>query len=312
MATVIISSGVVSSGGSIYGSNVEIYGTASNVLFQNCSSTTVMNGGKAIGTTLEMYTRMTVQSGGVASRTSINSCTMIVSKGGRADSVTFTGPYPGGLRVEGSATNISGNGSVTIALGGETSKTTTNNVVYVSSGGNAVDTTLDLAGKMLIHKDGRASLTTLLSSSYLVLSGEALSTYLAGDYASMAIYSSATASVTHISGGKVYLSSGGKAADTYISGGAMDVYGYANGTYISGGSVTIASGGTAFTVKAYGGIVNVTAGATVRSLSAFGGSVAVFNSAQLSSATIDGGSLEILSGGFYQHAELIVIGQRQT
>ena len=30
MATVIISSGTVSSGGSIYGSNVEIYGTASN------------------------------------------------------------------------------------------------------------------------------------------------------------------------------------------------------------------------------------------------------------------------------------------
>ncbi len=298
MATVIISSGAVSSGGSIYGSNVEIYGTASNVLFQNCSSTTVMNGGKAIDTTLEMYTRMTVQSGGIASRTSINSCTLIVLNGGRADSVSFTGVYPGALRVGGSATNIVGNGSVTIASGGETSKTTITNVVYVSSGGNAIDTTLDLAGRILVYKDGNASVTTLLSSSYLVLSGgEAVSTYLAGDYASMAIYSSATASVTHISGGKMYLSSGGEAADTYISGGAMDVYGYARGTYISGGSVTIASGGTAFTVKAYGGIVNVTAGATVRGLSASGGSVAVFNGALLSSANIDSGSLEIRSGG---------------
>ncbi|MBP5585686.1 MAG: hypothetical protein J6Y92_04965 [Lentisphaeria bacterium] len=301
MATEIISSGVVSSGGSYYNKNTEIYGTASDFIFDYCSSVTVMLGGKTIDTTLGNSSYMKVQSGGIASRTTVKSATMIVSNGGSADTVTFTGSYPGIVRVEGIATNVSGNGSMTIASNGTASKATMTNFVNVSNGGLAIDTTMDLAGHMLVNLGGSASKTTLLSSAHLSLSGAALSTYLEGDNASMFVLDGAAASNTHISGGsaRVYVSNGGSVQATYISGGAMIVSegAVASKTYVSsGGSMSVSSGGTASYVDASsGGVVILHGGADVSALHFLGGIVRLTGGFRLSDAAIQAGSLNVQS-----------------
>ncbi len=301
MATEIVSSGVVSSGGSYYNKNVEIYGTTSDFIFDYCSSVTVMPGGKTFDTTLGNSSYMKVQSGGIASRTTVKSATMIVSSGGSADGVTFTGAYPGFLRVDGIATNISGIGSMTIASTGRTSKATMTNFVNVSSGGLAIDTTMDLAGNMIINSGASASKTTLQSSAHLTLSGTALSTYLEGDNASMYVKNGATASNTHLSGGsaRMFVSAGGSVQATYISGGAMVVSegAVASKTYVSSdGSMSVSSGGTASYVDASsGGVVILHGGAEVSTLHFLGGSVRLTGGFRLSGAAIQSGSLNVQS-----------------
>ena len=261
MATEIIASGVVSSGGSLFSKNVEIYGSALNFIFDYCSSVTVMNGGRASGTTLGNSSYMKILSGGIVNDTTVKSATMIVSQGGLVDYVTFTGQYAGTVRVEGSATNISGNGSLTIASGGKTSGTQINNVVYVSDGGRAIDTTMDLSGNMVVYSGGQASDTKLLESAHISLSGTALSTYLQDEKTSMFVHGGATASVTHISAGEVFVSEGGTVSEAFVSGGTLHVL----------------SGGTANTVKTYGGTVNVSNGASLSAAVAQDGKIRVYS-----------------------------------
>ena len=185
MATEIISSGVVSSGGSIHNKNVEIYGTAENIVFQYCYSATVMNGGKAIGTTAGDSSYMKVLSGGIASNTTVYSATMSVSSGGQAHGITFSGPYAGKLYVHGNATNISGNASMSVAGGGVTSNTTLTNIFYVRSDGTAINTTMDLSGTLYVYAGGFVSSSTLLTSAHCVLEGNATDTYLKDEKTSM-------------------------------------------------------------------------------------------------------------------------------
>ena len=250
MAAEIISSGVVSSGGSIYGKDVEIYGTASDIVFQNCSDTLVMNDGKAIDTTLESYTQMTVQSGGMASNTRINSCTMIVSAGGTANTVTGIGMYSCDLVVHGIATDISGRCRLKVMDGGQTTNAELTDIAYVSNGGTAINTTMNLAGNLYVYAGGVVSSSTLLASAYCTVFGKADDTCLKDDKTSMFVEDGGNASITHISAGKVFVSKGGGITETHISGGAMDVSngGTATDTTMTGGALTVAGIATSNTV----------------------------------------------------------------
>ena len=281
MATEIISSGIVSSGGSYYNKNVEIYGTAENIVFQYCYSATVMNGGKAIGTTAGDSSYMKVLSGGIASNTTVYSATMSVSSGGQAHGITFSGPYAGKLYVHGNATNISGNASMSVAGGGVTSNTTLTNIFYVHSDGTAINTTMDLSGTLYVYAGGFVSSSTLLTSAHCVLEGNATDTYLKNEKTSMTIHEGGNASTTHLSAGKMYVSNGGTATDTHISGGVMDVS--------AGASVNI--------VKVSAGSMNVLADANVTSASVLGGIVRISSGAVLTGAVARDGRINVLTGG---------------
>ncbi|MBR3689400.1 MAG: hypothetical protein IKL85_10040, partial [Lentisphaeria bacterium] len=281
MATEIISSGIVSSGGSYYNKNVEIYGTAENIVFQYCYSATVMNGGKAIGTTAGDSSYMKVLSGGIASNTTVYSATMSVSSGGQAHGITFSGPYAGKLYVHGNATNISGNASMSVAGGGVTSNTTLTNIFYVHSDGTAINTTMDLSGTLYVYAGGFVSSSTLLTSAHCVLEGTATDTYLKNEKTSMTIHEGGNASTTHLSAGKMYVSNGGTATDTHISGGVMDVS--------AGASVNI--------VKVSAGSMNVLAGANIISASVLGGIVRISSGAVLTGAVARDGRINVLAGG---------------
>ena len=317
MATEIISSGIVSSGGSYYNKNVEIYGTAENIVFQYCYSATVMNGGKAIGTTAGDSSYMKVLSGGIASNTTVYSATMSVSSGGQAHGITFSGPYAGKLYVHGNATNISGNASMSVAGGGVTSNTTLTNIFYVHSDGTAINTTMDLSGTLYVYAGGFVSSSTLLTSAHCVLEGNATDTYLKNEKTSMTIHEGGNASTTHLSAGKMYVSNGGTATDTHISGGVMDVSAGASvnivkvsagsmnvladanvtSTSVLGGVMNVSSGGSVNIVKVSAGSMNVLAGANIISASVLGGIVRISSGAVLTGAVARDGRINVLAGG---------------
>ena len=317
MATEIISSGIVSSGGSYYNKNVEIYGTAENIVFQYCYSATVMNGGKAIGTTAGDSSYMKVLSGGIASNTTVYSATMSVSSGGQAHGITFSGPYAGKLYVHGNATNISGNASMSVAGGGVTSNTTLTNIFYVHSDGTAINTTMDLSGTLYVYAGGFVSSSTLLTSAHCVLEGNATDTYLKNEKTSMTIHEGGNASTTHLSAGKIYVSNGGTATDTHISGGVMDVSAGASvnivkvsagsmnvladanvtSTSVLGGVMNVSSGGSVNIVKVSAGSMNVLAGANIISASVLGGIVRISSGAVLTGAVARDGRINVLAGG---------------
>ncbi|EKI3132246.1 autotransporter outer membrane beta-barrel domain-containing protein, partial [Escherichia coli] len=162
-----------------------------------------------------------------------------------------------------------GNVSGTLISGGEQ---------RVSSGGSAVDTTIE-EGLQTVLNGGNVSGTLISGGEQRVSSGgSAVDTTI--EEGVQTVLNGGNVSGTHISGGEQNISSGGSAVDTTIEVGLQTVFdgGSVNGTIIDGGEQHISSGGSA---------INTT----------LDGYQTVFNGGNATGTTINGGFQNISSGG---------------
>ncbi len=230
-----------------------------------------------------------------------------ILSGGEVDNLYLRGPFvsihvaSGGLLTR----TFIDSGSIGISPGGVANSTTVNSrgSMCISSGGVANNTTVNSGGKMYIVSGGTAKNIEAKVGARLGIT-VASNTYIQGIYDGSAfeMKNAQISGFTVNSGGSMYISSGGVANSTTVNVlGYMDIYsgGVANSTTISGGYMDIYSGGVAnsTTVNSRGsmdiysgGVANST---TVNSRGAMYISSGVANSTTVNS----GGSMDIYSGG---------------
>jgi autotransporter passenger strand-loop-strand repeat protein len=206
------------------------------------------------------------------------------------------------------------------ALAGASLNTTVNSggVEYVSSGGVASATTVSSGGTLSIGSGGSAIGTIVLSggavSTPLVVSSGVTSSGIAVmSGQTLTVLSGGSAAQTTVaSGGNVYVSSGGTAINTVVSGGAyfggqivVSSGGVASGTVLEApaaisGSLTVQQldyGSATGTVVSAGGLDAVISGGTASgTVVNSGGEESVFQGHAVSDTVNDGGYLSI-SGG---------------
>ena len=206
-------------------------GTATNL--NGSGSFSIISGGVASKTTINSGS-MGINSGGVAKNTTINSGgsvyissggvanEIILSSGGRLGSWMQNGETAAsitamtGSGLTGTATNLNGSGTFSIISSGVANETTINynGSMYISSGGVASKTTVTVWGHMFISSGGVANETTINSYGYLHIN------------------SGGVANETTINSGWVYISSGGVAERLAVrKGGSAYIYGTASLIY---------------------------------------------------------------------------------
>ena len=256
----------------------------------------IMNCGSATGTTV--YNRLYVYMGGIADNTAVSSGSMSVFSGGTANHTVLTG----GMMLiasSGTANNtaVKSYSYLSVAAGGTANKTyvgdgefrqsvrmyvagTANNTtvnstgsMFISSGGIANDTLVKDNGVLYISSGGTAN-NTLLSGAYLdnravaILSGGTANNTITNRWGDMHISSGGIAANTSVSGGSMFISSGGVCSGTsVISGGNIFVSGggQALDTVIfRGGGLFICSGGVAGNTYAEASYIHISSGGTHR------------------------------------------------
>ena len=238
-----ISSGVISTGISLYDDNMYISsgGTANN---------TVLSGGTGYYDSAVMC----ISNGGVANSTTVNSGGyMYISSGGTANSTT-----------------VNFGGYMYISSGGVANSTTVNSYgdMYISSGGVANSTTVNSYGCMYISSGGTATDIVASSGAKLGIT-VASNTYIQGTSAGSAfeMKNAYISGYTVNSSGYIKIYSGGVANSTTVnSGGDMNILsgGTANRTTVNAkGRMYITNGGTASEIVENGGHVFVAEGANV-------------------------------------------------
>ena len=217
-------------------------GTATNL--NGSGNFSIISGGVASKTTINSGS-MTIASGGVAKNTTINSGgsvyissggvanEIILSSGGRLGTWMQQGETAAsitamtGSGLTGTATNLNGSGTFSIISSGMANETTVNynGSMYISSGGVASKTTVTVWGHMFISSGGVANETTINSHGRLYIS------------------SGGVANETTINSGTIYIYSGGvaerlavrKGGSAYIDGTASLIYDPWGG-YVSSGT----------------------------------------------------------------------------
>ena len=250
MATVIISSGVISSGLAVTsGNGLEVYGTADATSVLSGGSATVFSGGKMTVTQIYESGYLDVCGGVANSNTVLGGGRVLVSSGG---STNVNSIHSGGSMTVGPAGRASlvanSGGILTVSSGGTAyiANATDKGLVEILDGGSGVFVTLADTGRLTISSGGRAEKVNLNGTA----------TVYAGGFAS---------GVTVSDGGR-FLVSGGSAQDVNILAGGNAVLsgGSANDTTVAAdGFLTISSGATAsdvenngWTTVMSGGIVN--------------------------------------------------------
>ena len=239
--SIIVESGVTSSGCIVENDTMEVFGSALQTTVNSGGSMFISSGGAANNTTVNYYGRMYISGGGAASSTTVNSrSSMTISSGGAA-----------------SGTTVNGGGSMFISSGGVAENTIVNSGHYtgfllISSGGSASIVFNPWQGKIVSSAGAVVTYLERDAGVYIRRYGESVSktdVWESGICSGAAIvYDGGVVSGTIVSGGQMVVSSGGVASGTIVSGGQMVVSsgGAADDTTVSnGGVLTIFSGGVA-------------------------------------------------------------------
>ncbi len=248
MATVIISSGITSSGLAVSsGNGLEVFGTAENTSVLTGGSATVFSGGKMIVTQVAESGFVDV-SGGVANSTTVlGGGRILISAGGSANvnSIQSGGSMTVGPSGRASLVANSG-GFLTVSSGGTAyvANAVSGGVVELQNGGSGVFLTLAKTGRLLVSSGGIAEKVNLNGTA--------------------TVYAGGSASGVTVSDGGRFLISGGLAQDVNVltGGNAVLSGGIANNASVaSDGFFTISSGGTASGVEVNGWTTVLSGGA---------------------------------------------------
>ncbi len=239
MATVIIPSGITSSGLAVSsGNGLEVFGTAENTSVFSGGSATVYSGGKMIATQVDESGFLDVCGGVANSTTVLNGGRILVSSGGSAN-----------------VNSIQSGGSMTVGPDGRASLVANSGgILTVSSGGTAYIANAVSSGSVEIQDGGSGVFLTLAETGRLFVSsgGMAEKVNLNG---TATVYAGGSASDVTVSDGGRFLVSGGFAQDVNVLSGGNTVLsgGSANNAAVaSDGFLTVSSGGTASGVEVNG------------------------------------------------------------
>ncbi|NGA58775.1 autotransporter outer membrane beta-barrel domain-containing protein [Escherichia coli] len=167
----------------------------------------------------------------------------------------------------------------------------------VSSGGSAVDTTIE-GGLQTVFGSGSVSGTLINNGEQQVSSGgSAVGTTINGGL--QTVFGGGSVSGTLINNGEQQVSSGGSAVDTTIEGGLQTVFGggSVSGTLINNGEQRVSSGGSAIdTTINNGGTMSIAAGGSGTGIIQNNGGAIRANTSAILSGTNVNGSFSITNG----------------
>ncbi|MBR2963757.1 MAG: AIDA repeat-containing protein [Lentisphaeria bacterium] len=239
MATVIISSGIISSGLAVTsGNGLEVYGTADATSVLSGGSATVFSGGKMTVTQIYESGYLDVCGGVANSNTVLGGGRVLVSSGG---STNVNSIHSGGSMTVGPAGRASlvanSGGILTVSSGGTAyiANATDKGLVEILDGGSGVFVTLADTGRLTISSGGRAEKVNLNGTA--------------------TVYADGSASDVTVSDGGRFLVSGGFAQGVNVLAGGNAVLsgGSANNAAVaSDGFLTVSSGATASGVEVNG------------------------------------------------------------
>ena len=239
MATVIISSGIISSGLAVTsGNGLEVYGTADATSVLSGGSATVFSGGKMTVTQIYESGYLDVCGGVANSNTVLGGGRVLVSSGG---STNVNSIHSGGSMTVGPAGRASlvanSGGILTVSSGGTAyiANATDKGLVEILDGGSGVFVTLAETGRLTISSGGRAEKVNLNGTA--------------------TVYADGSASDVTVSDGGRFLVSGGFAQGVNVLAGGNAVLsgGSANNAAVaSDGFLTVSSGATASGVEVNG------------------------------------------------------------
>ena len=239
MATVIISSGITSSGLAVTdGNGLEVFGTAKNTSVFSGGSATVFFGGEMLVTQVNEAGFLDVCGGVANSNTILGGGRILVSAGGSAN-----------------VNSIQSGGTMTVGTAGRASLVANSGgLLTVSSGGTAYIANAASGGLVEILAGASGVFLTLAETGRLVISsgGIAEKVNLNGI---ATVYAAGSASGVTVSDGGRFLVSGGFAQGVNILAGGNAVLsgGSANNAEVaSDGFLTVSSGGTASGVEVNG------------------------------------------------------------
>ena len=236
-----------------------------------------------------------ISSGGVANNTTINSDgSMSISAGGTANSTTINSAGYMNIYSGGTATNIEAKAGARLVI-----KVASNTYIQGVYDGSAFEMknaqisgfTVNSGGYMDISSGGIANSTTVNSrGSMSIASGGVANSTTVNSYGAMYISSGGTANSTTISGGSIVIPPGGVANNTTVnSSGDMYIYsgGTANSTTVnSNGDIYIISGGVANnTTVNSSGRMSIYSGGTAQLIKENGGYVDVADGANVTFAS---------------------------
>ncbi len=273
LATIVSSGGVESVQGNASGTTADV------------GRISVVNGGQTFAAVVGNGGSETIDLGGFASGTVLNSGGTAVVHGTTSGTIVNQG------------------GEEDVLSGGVASSTQNNWIQLVSDGGIAVLTTVNTSAAQTVISGGIASGAILDGGAQLVAQGGITVSTSISAGSTEDVLSGGTAKLTTISsGGLLELSSGGVAGGGMISSGGMVTAsaGATGGVFdvLDGGTLEIQSGaGMSFNYVAQGGVELV--GGTDYSSQVDGGLLAVTSSGAVASRTslIDGGVLAAQYGG---------------
>ena len=268
----------------VYSGGVANFTTVDSSGYMYVASGGVLNsttmGGSAYGGIMHV-------SGGVLNSTTMSGGTMYVASGGVLNSTTMSG---GNLRISnGGVVNVAAvtRGITYIDSGGVANSITMNGGgMYVSSGGVANSITV-CGGRLCIFNGGTA-LAIRENGGYVEIASGARVAFVPNSFSgltllsnSATLHSGTTANCTIVNrSGRIYISSGG----------------VANSTIMSGGTMYVANGGVMSSTIMIGGQIHVSRGGTANATITSGGNVYV-SGGVLNSTTISRGYINISSGG---------------
>jgi autotransporter passenger strand-loop-strand repeat protein len=281
MATINVNAGVTSTGLTLNGDVMIVYGTAENTKVKTDGQLNVNNGGSANSTTVSAGGAFTVSNGGVATITTVKQDgAMTVVLGGNATSTTVS---------TGGAATVAGNATSTTLSGG---------TLYISNGGVATIATVKTGGTMHVSNGGQAISATVSSGGLTIFAGGAATSTTVKSNGEMTVAQNATATGT-----------------TATNGGTVKVQGQVTGTVLSGSEdayLHVSDGGQAMTTTVgYHGLMYVSNGGQATSTTVKeDGRMYVSDGGKVTSTTVNhngflfvsnGGSVNdtVVSGGLY-------------
>ena len=273
-------------------------------------SMTVHKNTIANNTTINSGGSMYIYSGGTTNSTTINYGRMNIYSGGTATDITENGGYvyvADGAYVTFASNTIEGivlsHGSMTVhknTIANYTTIYSGSNIMDISSGGTANNTTIHSGGRIAISSGGIANSTTIHSGGAMrIYPGGTAINIIASVNAKIGI---TVASNTYIQG--TYNGSAFKMEEAFISGYTIhsdcDMIissgGAANNTTIhAGGSMTISSGGTANSTT-INGCMYISSGGTANSTT-INGRMYIYSGGTANSTIINSGCAMVISSG---------------
>ena len=321
--SIIVESGITSSGCIVQNDTMEVYGSAVQTTVNARGSMFIFSGGEATETAVNSGGFMTISSGGVATETTVNSGgSMTISSGGAANNATIASG--GRLRLRNGTMNgviVDKSGFVEIWGGTATQICECGGYVFVAFSNEISFVANTFTGPIANSATAHAN---TVASDVQIESGGRLEIFSGG----------AASGATVNSGGALHISSGGSASAVQLNaGGCLGAFSFAedryweeivdgsvsisdkfrivgnsafvadggvadNTTVNSGGTLYISSGGAADNTAVNGGSMFISDGGTASGATVFlNGIMHVLSGGAASDTTMNGGSMIISSGG---------------